>query len=136
MRKVILADKEQLKCNFCTHWFTVSTDFARIQRYSLNACEKCFSNFRYQLINSQTYEIYHVLLFNTGFKLTSKKENLDEIYTNLLSEAYPESKKKIVKFDTQISSLQNEVDAHFQDIKEKFTELSQNLIQSISKNWE
>ncbi len=72
MTKIYLADRDQLKCNFCTKWFSVSTQFAKMQRYSLNACQACFSNFKYTLVSPVDYEVYNVYLVNAGYKLSTK----------------------------------------------------------------
>lgn len=55
MSKIYLADHDQLKCNFCTHWFSTTEHFGRLQRYSLNVCLPCFDNFRYTIVHPTTY---------------------------------------------------------------------------------
>jgi hypothetical protein len=60
---------DQLRCNFCNHWFSCGFHFANIQRYSLNACPNCIANFSYSVVDPQNFQIYEVLMINTGFSL-------------------------------------------------------------------
>ena len=72
MNRVLLAQLEQLKCNFCTQWFSVHCEFAALQKYSLNACHKCLENFKYRLVDPTSFEIYDVVLIKTGIELTNR----------------------------------------------------------------
>lgn len=73
MNKVLVASREQLKCNFCTQWFTVDSDFARIQRYSLNCCLDCLQQFQNRIVHPETLEIYEVAFIKTGFTLKTER---------------------------------------------------------------
>lgn len=77
MNRVYLSNFEQIKCNFCTEWFSAVSTFASIQKYSLNACQKCLNNFQYKIVHPDTFEIYDVLLIRTGIKLVNKT-NVDD----------------------------------------------------------
>ena len=74
MNKVLFSSREQLKCNFCTQWFSVDSEFAVMQRYSLNSCLKCFEQFHHRIVHPKTLEIHEVLFVNTGIFLKSRKE--------------------------------------------------------------
>lgn len=62
----------------------MQTEFAALQKYSLNACQKCLANFRYRLVDPTSYEIYDVMLVKTGYELTKKQHLMDEKFDSLL----------------------------------------------------
>lgn len=77
--RIILSNMDQLKCNFCTKWFSVDSKFAQMQRYSLNACTKCFDQFHHTLVHPETLDIYEIAFMKTGITLqlgevTNKRE--------------------------------------------------------------
>lgn len=74
MNKIYDINSDQLKCSFCTNYFKCTMDFANIQRYSLKACPKCFANFTYSVLHPTTYQIFKVLLFETGIIIPLNSE--------------------------------------------------------------
>lgn len=64
--RVILSNREQLKCNLCTEWFTVDSEFAQLQKYSLNACSKCFQQFHHTVVHPKTLEVHELAFIKTG----------------------------------------------------------------------
>lgn len=81
MTKIYNPLADQLKCNFCTQWFSCTMHFANIQRYSLNACKKCLENFHFTLVDSNTYKISRLLLFDTGL-IVPKAQNPNNLGKN------------------------------------------------------
>ena len=69
MPNVYNIEVDQLKCNFCTKWFTADFHFCNIQRYSLKACERCIKNIKYTIVHPVTHEIYSIFVVNCGFSI-------------------------------------------------------------------
>jgi transposase-like protein len=69
MNRIYDVESDQLKCNFCTRYFKCSIHYANIQRYSLKACNECFSNFTYTVLHPTTYQIFRVFLLDVGITI-------------------------------------------------------------------
>lgn len=90
-------DSDNIKCNFCTTYFSCSLNFANVQRYSLKVCHKCFNNFAYYILHPSTYKIYKVLLVDMGVVMPIEKQtvNLSENATNQFRTEFERLKQDI-----------------------------------------
>ena len=105
MSRIIVADKGQLKCNFCTQWFTTSLYFSIMQKHSINICQKCMKDFNYQLIDSETYEVYDIFLINSGVKVKSKSIDLAKNYSEALEKLKTMTKDQCQTEDKLVKSI-------------------------------
>ena len=120
MNRIYLSKFEQLKCNFCTQWFSVLSTFASVQKYSLNACRKCFNNYQHRIVHPDTYEIYDVIFIRTGVKLVNNEE---------------EEVKETCLEGERIKDLKAEADMHVLPIKERVSDVCRKLIDGIIGQW-
>jgi len=120
MNRIYLSKFDQLKCNFCTEWFSALSTFASVQKYSLNACHKCLNNFQYRIVHPDTYEIYDVLLIRTGIKLVNETDGEDR---------YNCEKGE------RLRDMKAEVDMHMLPIKERVSDVCRKFMDGIIGCW-
>lgn len=116
-------ESDQLKCSFCTNYFKCSLHFANMQRYSLKACKKCLEAFTYTILHPDSYQIFKVLLVDTGITLPLETSKLPQIFLDESGLAFEVKRLR--------EELGSKIALHFQEkissILEEYSTVKENM---------